>query len=132
MDFHSGLRARLRTDTTVAAIVGTRVDWMVRPEKDALPSVTLQTVSDPRPQHLKGMDGARPTRVQIDCWAATYVAALDLARAVIAVLSVPATISGKRFGNAQVEGQRDLGETVSDGSFIHRQSVDFVIWHIGD
>lgn len=132
MDFQGGIRARLLAAAPVAAIVGTRVDWMTRPQKSALPAITLQTVSDSRPEHLKGIDGARSTRVQVDCWAATYGAALTLARAVIAALQEPATISGKKFGNARVDSQRDLGENLADNSFIHRQSVDLVIWHVGD
>lgn len=132
MDFQSGVRARLLTNNTVSGIVGTRVDWMTRPQKAALPAISLQTISDPRTGHLKGFDGARATRVQCDCWAATYAAALALARAAIAALQPPATISGKKFGNAQVDAQRDLGEAVADGSFIHRQSIDFIIWHVGD
>lgn len=132
MDFQSGVRARLLADSTVSGIVGTRIDWVNRPQKAALPAISLQTVSDPRSEHLKGFDGARETRVQCDCWAATYSAALALARAAIAALKSPATISGKKFGNARVDAQRDLGENVADGNFIHRQSVDFIIWHVGD
>jgi hypothetical protein len=132
MDFQTGVRSRLLANGDVAAIVGTRIDWVERPQNSALPAISLQTISDPRPLHLKGMDRARSTRVQCDCWAETYAAALALARAAIAALSSPATISGKKFGHAQVDAQRDLGETVGDGSFIHRQSVDFIIWHVGD
>lgn len=132
MDFQSGVRARLLANNTVSGIVGARVDWMTRPQKAALPAISLQTISDARPDHLKGFDGARETRVQCDCWAATYAAALALARAAIATLQPPKTISGKKFGNARVDAQRDLGENIADGSFIHRQSVDFIIWHVGD
>ncbi len=130
-DFQASLRTRLANDTAVAAVVGTRIYWVERPQLASLPAVVLQTISDPRPQHLKGNDGARSTRVQVDCWAATYAAALTLSRKVIAALANPATIAGKRFGSTQVDGQRDLGETVS-GTFTHRQSVDLIIWHVGD
>lgn len=135
MDLQAGLRARLLADSAVAAIVGARIYWVDRPQETTYPAITLQTISDPRPEHLKGFDGARATRVQVDCWAkgaAGYGVALSLARAVIAAISPPATVSGKRFGRGSVEGQRDLGETVTDGSFVHRQSVDFSIWHVGD
>lgn len=139
MDFQAGVRARLLADSTVSGIVGTRIDWMTRPQKSALPSISLQTISDSRPDHLKGFDGSRATRVQCDCWAATvdggpsgYSTAMALARAVIAALQQPATISGKKFGNARVDAQRDLGEKIADSSFIYRQSVDFIIWHVGD
>jgi len=132
MDFHAGVITRLLADASVSGIVGMRVNWVVRPQKEALPAVTLQVVSDPRPEHLKGFDGARATRVQCDCWASDYLTAAALARACITALRQPATVNGKKFGNARVDGQRDLGETGVDGSFIHRQSVDFVIWHVGD
>lgn len=127
-DMQAALRTRLISAGTAA---GSRVTWVERPQLSALPAITLQTISDGRPQHLKGFDGARGTRVQIDCWASTYAAALSLARAVIAALQPPAVISGKKFGQAQIDGQRDLGEDVS-GTFIHRQSVDLIIWHVGD
>jgi hypothetical protein len=132
MDFQSGLRARLIADSAVTAIAAARVSWVERPQKGAMPAVTLQVITDPRTQHMKGFDGARATGVQADCWAKTYLEALALARALIAAVKAPASISGKMFGNAQVTGQRDGGESVGDGSFIHRQSVDLTIWHVGD
>lgn len=139
MDFYGGVTARLLTDPAVSGIADQRVNWGLRPQGEPLPAVTLQVVSDPRPAHLKGFDGARATRLQCDCWAETLTQALALARAVIAALKDPATVSGKKFGNALVDGQRDLGETVGSGSdarasgtFIHRQSVDLIIWHSGD
>lgn len=132
MDFQTALRKRLLDNEAVRAIVNRRVDWVQRPQKDALPAVTLQVISDPRPEHLKDFDDARSTDVQVDCWAAKYGDALALARAVVAVVKAPATVAGKRFGNGQVVGQRDLGEKINDGTFVHRQSVDLSIWHAGD
>ncbi|GLV22007.1 hypothetical protein TomMM35A_18600 [Sphingobium sp. TomMM35A] len=132
MDFQTALRARLIADEAVAAIAAARVYWVERTKGSAYPAITLQVISDPRSSHLKGFDGARSTRVQMDCWATSYGAALQLARAAIAALAGPAAILGKKFGNALVEGQRDLSEPVADGSTIHRQSVDLIIWHVGD
>lgn len=132
MDFQTGLRARLLADSTVSGLVGTRVYWMQRPQNSGLPAIVLQTISDPRPDHLKGFDGARETRVQCDCWAEGYGAALALGRSAIAALKSPQTISEKRFGNARVDAMRDLSETAAGGETIHRQSVDFLIWHVGD
>lgn len=132
MDFQEALRARLIAESAVAAIIGARVSWVDRPQKEKLPGLTLQVTADPRPQNLKGFDGARATRVQADCWSLKYGEAVALARAVITAVAAPATINGKTFGNAQVEGQRDLGERIGDGTFVHRQSVDLTIWHAGD
>lgn len=132
MDFRQGLRARLVANSGVAAIVVNRVYWMDRPQNSTLSAISLQVISDPRPSHLKGPDGARSTRVQCDCWSATYQGAVALAKAAITALEGPATISGKTFGSTLVDAQRDLGETSAGGAFIHRQSVDFIIWHVGD
>lgn len=127
-DMQAALRTRLVNAGTAA---GTRVYWVERPQSSVLPAITLQTIFDGRPQHLKGLEGARSTRVQVDCWATTYAAALAMARACIAALQPPATVSGKQFGNSQIDGQRDLGEDVS-GTFVHRQSIDFIVRHVGD
>lgn len=132
MDFRSALRARLVANSGVAAIVSTRVYWMERPQNSTLSAISLQVISDPRPSHLKGPDGARASRVQCDCWSATYQGAVSLAKAAIAALEGPAIMAGKKFGSTLVDAQRDLGETVTGGTFIHRQSVDFIIWHVGD
>lgn len=127
-DFQSALRGRLIAAATPA---GSRVSWVQRPQASALPAITLQVVSDPRPQHLKGLQGTRATRVQVDCWADSYGGALAIARACIAALQAPTTFAGKQFGNAEVFGQIDLGED-ANGSFVHRQAVDLNIWHVGD
>lgn len=132
MDMQAGLRARLLADGDVASMVGARIYWVERPQAADLPAITLQVISDPRPQHLKGLEGARGTTIQCDCWAATYASALTLARAVIAALLPPATVEDKKFGGAQITGQRDLSETADSGPSIHRQSVDFIIRHVGD
>ncbi len=128
MDMQGALRARLLAALTVTTLVGTRVHWMTRPQNDPLPSITLLTVSDGRPKHLKGYQGFRETRVQCDCWASTYSQARALAEAAIAVLSPPQTGNGVRFDHAIADGPRDLGENIGT-AFIHRASVDFIIWH---
>lgn len=137
MDFQGGIMSRLLADPTVSGLVGTRISWMDRPQEDQLPAISLQVISDPRPTHLKGFDGARYTLIQCDCWAERYETTVAMGRAVIAALKNPATIDGKKFGNALVEGQRDLGEEPGSANdrfdiFLHRQSVDLRIWHAGD
>lgn len=130
-DLQAGIRTRLLEDATVSAAVGTRVTWVDRPQASALPAIVLQTVSDPRPAHLKDYDGARMTRVQMDVFATRYATALSIARAAIAALKAPANVSGKMFGGTFVDGQRDLAEDVG-GTLVHRQSVDLMVWHAGD
>lgn len=122
-DFATALRGRL---TGLAA--GTRVYWTLVPQGTALPYIRMQTVSDPRPEHLQGYDGARQTRVQVDCFGATYAVTRALAEAVIAAVQTPTTTGGVKFGRVKAEGPRDLGEDTSNG-FIHRLSLDLLAEH---
>ena len=124
-DFAPALLARL------TGLAGGQVFWSIVPAGKALPFVRLQTISDARPEHLKGADGARVTRVQADFFAATPKAARVLAFAGIAAVAAPATVAGVQFGRTSAEGPRDLGE---DGTqdFIHRASVDLLVNHTGD
>lgn len=123
----AALRARLTGAAAVAAIVATRVYWVQRTQGAALPAIVLQTVSDARPQHLKGFLKPRATRVQVDSLAEDYATARRLNEAAIAAL-VPENISnGIVFNRAMVDGSRDLGERVGD-NFIHRISTDLILW----
>ena len=131
MDFQSAVRARLLANGLVTGAVGTRIDWGQRPQGAAYPAIVLQTISDPRPAHLKDYEATRSTLIQLDVYALTYSSAISIARAAIAVLKVPTTISGKVFGPAFVDGQRDSVEP-SGTTNIYRHSVDFSIWHVGD
>ena len=123
-DMQTALRAKLVTATAA----GTRIYWNIVSQSAALPYIRLQTISDPRPQHLDGYDSARETRVQCDCFAATYGAARAMAEAVIAATDGPFTQSGIVFGRVKAEGPRDLGEDTAAG-YVHRASVDLLVWH---
>lgn len=124
MDMQGALRARI---TGAATTAGQRVYWVDRPQDTALPAVTLQVISDPRPQHLRGFESIRVTLVQIDCWAETYAAAAALKEAVLIAVVPEGTGNGIRFDRAMIEAIRDLGERV-ETKFIHRASLDLTFW----
>lgn len=124
MDMQGALRARITGASTTA---GTRVYWVDRPQAAALPAVTLQTISDPRPQHLKGFNELRETHVQIDCWADTYSAAKTLMEAVLAAVVPENTANSIRFDRALVDGVSDGGER-TETKFVHRQTADVFFW----
>jgi hypothetical protein len=127
-DFATALRARLVANGPVNALVGTKIYPLIAPQNAALPYVRYQVISDLRDEHLKGYDGARVSRVQIDCFAATYIAARDLANKIIAAVATPATESGVKFGRVKAEGPRDLGEDTTAG-YTHRASIDLLVEH---
>lgn len=126
MDMAGALRARLLAAPAVIAQVGQRVYWVDRPQSSALPAITLQTVSELRPQHMGGFDGLSDVRVQVDIWAATYADTKAIAEDVIAALIPAHTANGIRFERSFLEMMRDLGERL-ETQFVHRTSIDFLI-----
>ncbi len=128
-DMPTALRTRLTSDTAVAAVVGTKVYWSFVPQGTALPYIRLQTISDPRPEHLKGYETARVSRVQCDCFSAKYLDARSLADKVIGAVEFPGVTGGVHFGRVKAEGPRDLGEDVAGGTFTHRASLDLLVEH---
>lgn len=125
-DFAAALRSRL------TGLTGGQVFWTIVPAGKVAPYIRLQTISDPRPQHLAGYDAARVTRVQADCFGTTHKATRALALATIAALAEPDEAGGVTFGRTKAEGPRDLGEDVTGIGFIHRASIDLFVHHTGD
>lgn len=121
MDFYGALRAR------ITSLAGGRIYWVERPQTAALPAVTLQVISDPRPQHLKGFEAVRRTDVQIDCWADTHLAASTLMEAVLAAVIPEVTANGIRFDRAMVDSAGDNVERSGDKS-VFRERVDIGFW----
>lgn len=128
-DMPSALHALLVADAAVSALIGNRAYPINRPQGSELPALRYQVVSDARPQDLDDYETARETRVQIDCFGKSYKAARQLAEAVIAATSEPDTVAGIVFGRIKAEGPRDLGEDVDGKGFIHRASMDLLVWH---
>ena len=122
------LRARLLDDAAVAAFVGTRVDWTVRPQKDQLPAVVLQLVADLRTQHMGGFQYYRETRIQVDCFGRLRRDVVALREAVISCLAGEAVKGDTDFLRAFINTVQDMGEQTDTG-FIHRDMIDITIWH---
>lgn len=128
MDWKGALRARLTAAAPVTALVVQRIYWVDRPQASDLPSVTLQTIDDSRPRTYAGFQGSRPSVVQVDVWALSFAQKETLAEAVIAALAPANTSNGIKFLPAEIDAVRDLGERI-ETQFIHRTSIDLIIWH---
>ena len=117
------LRALVRADTAIAALVGTRADWGLRPQGKGLPAISLTVVTDAPVDHSQDGAGVNRSRVQIDCFGASYGSAKATARAVRALLD---GYSGGVFQGAFLAGARDLtdGENVT---LVHQVALDFII-----
>jgi len=134
MTFETALVRRLLDAATVAEPTSGRIDWMRRPN-GSLPAITLQTVSDPRPQHFKGFQSTRPTRVQIDVWAARPGDAVQLRNQVIATLAPADVVEGVGFQRAMIADVRpgfETDEAASEGQpagEIYREIIDIIFTH---
>lgn len=109
----------------LAGVAGGKSYWVRAPQGVSPPYVTLQRVTGIRDYHMQGESGLVMSRVQADCYGATYTSAKQTARALIAA------VSGHAGGAVQailVDSERDLpaadaGETVH----LFRTSVDLIV-----
>jgi hypothetical protein len=127
LDMQGALRARLLAATPLTALVAQRIYWVERPQSSALPAITLQVVSDPRPQHLKGFQPLRETRVQMDVWGTSSAQNSAITEALIAAAVPEGPNNGIRFNRGIIAGLDTGGET-SGTTFIHRTTVDLMVW----
>lgn len=123
------LRAGLLAHAALAALVGERVHWNVRPQGRGLPAVVLHRISGGREYHMQGRSELSGALVQADCWATSYAGALALKRALIDALDALEA----PFQGAFVESERDTFEAVAGpepggGTVLHRASADIRVW----
>lgn len=128
MDWQGALRARLIAAAPVTALVDQRVYWVDRPQTSALPAITLQTITEDRPQHMLGFDGLDVSTVQMDVWGTSYAQVQQAKEAALAAVIGESTANGIRFARAFIDAIRDLGERV-ETQFIHRASIDLIFHH---
>lgn len=124
MGWEAALCQRLLDDPAVTC----GASYGQRPQGEGLPWITLQVVSDPRPQTLGAFQGRRESRVQIDVRAKTRAEVVALREAAIAALAPAGSFGGVLFGRANFQPVRDRGESTETG-FVHRDSFDVLVWH---
>lgn len=120
------LVALLLANAGVTALVGSRVYWSRRPQGVSLPAIILHRVSGTRNYTMQGSSGFVQSRVQVDCWAQSYAAAKQAARAVIAAVS---GLRNADFQGVFVEGEQDTFEIGAGAAELNRTSLDLIISH---
>jgi Protein of unknown function (DUF3168) len=122
--------ARLIADAGVSAIT-TRVHPGSVPQGAALPAIVFNLIDGAPTYTDDGETGLASSRVQIDCWAASYPQAKRLARAVKASLSAfVGTSGGIAFQYILLDTERDLREAgINADDYPFRTSLDFIVWH---
>ena len=121
------LIAKLLADSGVSALVSNRVYPVSRPQGTALPAISLGTVSNVPVYTNDGEAGIAESRVQVDCWGATYGSVKAVARAVTASLSAFfGAVDGRVFQYVLLDGERDSRESGSNApEYLFRTQLDF-------
>jgi hypothetical protein len=121
----------LLAGSAVAAIVGTRVYPVTRPQGSSLPAVTVTRISGGPLYADDGEVGLDNARLQVDSWGTTYAAAKDLAAAVGDRLSAVRDISqsGVTIRYAMLDTEQDLREPGTDDyEYLFRTRQDYIVW----
>ena len=125
----AALIAKLLATSGVTALVSTRVNWTRRPQGEALPSIVLTRISGLPDVHHAGASGLVASRVQVDCWGATYKTAKAVARAVETAVTAQAFTQGViRFDVILIDSERD--DTFDESGVAYfRTSLDLMVRH---
>jgi hypothetical protein len=115
------LYAHLAGNGGLRSLVADHLEWAVRGDA---PCVALHLITAQPDTTLAGQSGLVEARVQIDCWADTFLKAKQIGAAVIAALPERRTVvAGVRFLACTIldlDRQR-LGETPNQ---LHRTRID--------
>ena len=128
MTMETAFRARLLDDSTISAIAGNFIDWVIRPQKSPFPSVVLQVRNDDHSQHMAGFDTFHQATIQASCFSLDYKQASELRQAIINVASQAAIKDGVEFLRGFIGLVVDRGQNTDTG-FVHQCLVDLIIWH---
>jgi hypothetical protein len=123
----AALMAKLLASAGITALVSTRINWSRRPQGSALPCIVLHRIDGTPDVHHGGASGLVQSRVQVDCWGASYGAAKAIARAVeTAVTAQTFTQGAIRFDVILVADERD--STFDETTPIFRTSLDLLVF----
>lgn len=115
------IRAELAANGTLTGLVGTRIYPQVLAQEATVPAIVLSVVSEVPQNTLTGTtERLRMSRVQVDCYATTYLGAHQVADAADAVLSALM----RHDLSAQRENFQDIYD---DAAQLHRVSSDYLV-----
>lgn len=92
MTFEAELKTHLQGDSNVSSLVDDRITPVVRKPEAALPAIVYQVIAQDPHNNFDGPDGSlRALRVQMDVWARTHSAVLEISAAVRTRMATAAT-----------------------------------------
>lgn len=125
----SALVAKLLASAGVTALVSTRINWGLSPQGSASPRVVLTRISGEPDYHHGGGSGLVVSRVQADCYGASYGSSKAVARAIeVAVCGVSFTQGAVRFDVILLDAERD-GTSQEGPETLFRTSIDLMVHH---
>lgn len=118
------IRAVLLASSGVTALVpAAHLNWGEHPQGASSPYIHMMTISAAEGLTMKGPDGMSEGRIQVDCYAPTYLVAKQVSRAVIGALH------GYRGGGLRLvrhDATRDSREGgTNEAERLFRVSLDF-------
>lgn len=123
------LRACLKANAALTALVETRIDWDERPQGKPLPAITLQLITELGDRHMGGVQATQIDRVQMDVWGGTFASAKAVRDAAVAVLEAASVQGSVRFLLITVIGGGSVREVREDGTSVFRRRVDLSVAH---
>lgn len=123
----------IKTDPTIAAVVGDRVFPLRRAQGSAYPAIVVTRISGQPLYADDGEVGLQDARVQIDSVAQSYTAAKDLAQMVRRLLSAFSGVhQGITFSYIMLDEERDLAESGANAAeYPTRVALDCIVWTRG-
>lgn len=129
MMFEQAFRDLLIGDAAIIAIASSRVAWGVRPQESAIPAITLTVASRVERYVQTGRVTLQAIRVQVDCWAATALAAKTLAKEVRQLLS---GYRGGDFDGIFLDSANDVPREGTAVEKIYGSTADYICHYKGD
>jgi hypothetical protein len=118
-----GLYSLLSGSAELTAIIGNRITPAVLPKNPTFPAITFQQISDRTTVNLDG-SATNVVRIEIDCWAQTYLAAAQAQKALHDLLDgYTGTLSDGTV--VKYTGSMQGPDIFEHDSLLFRTSVDF-------
>lgn len=128
MTWKEALLARVRAAAGVTALVGARSYWEEAPQSAALPYITLNDITQLRPQTLNDWD-LRWSRVQINAHALTYASKDAIIEAAVSALVSGGTFNGHIFHRAEIDRIGDAAPVTDGAMTVRTIQADLLIHH---
>ena len=112
------------------ALVGQRINWLVRPEAEGLPAITAQVTDASTEYNHGGRSDLQYPHVQFDCWGKTYSDAKRVSRLLCFELEQRRdTPSVEFFEGIEIRNTDMPTETLPGGTKVFRVLLEYLLPH---